>query len=154
MKGLFLAVATLAFAIAAANWILLRDVFTGGSTTTRAVAKPVIGPIDFGESRKAFFFFCLVSLILVAALVSRIRRTGIGRNLIAVRENEQAAAAVTVDPNRTKLIAFALSGGIAAFAGALFITLNSAIQPASVFGPDQSIRMVTCLLYTSDAADE
>lgn len=143
VKGLFLAVATLAFAIAAANWILLRDVFTGGSTTTRAVAKPVIGPIDFGESRKAFFFFCLVSLILVAALVSRIRRTGIGRNLIAVRENEQAAAAVTVDPNRTKLIAFALSGGIAAFAGALFITLNSAIQPASVFGPDQSIRMVT-----------
>ncbi len=143
VKGLFLAVATLAFAIAAANWILLRDVFTGGSTTTRPVAKPVLGPIDLGESRKAYFFFCLLCLILVSALVSRIRRTGIGRNLIAVRENEQAAAAVTVNPNRVKLIAFALSGGIAAFAGALFITLNSAIQPASVFGPDKSIQVIT-----------
>ncbi len=142
VKGLFLAVATLAFAVAAANWILLRDVFTGGSATTRPVPKPVIGPVDFGESRKAYFFFCLACLVLVSILVSRIRRTGIGRTLIAVRENEQAAAAATVNPARAKLTAFALSGGIAAFAGALYITLQSAVQPASVFGPEQSIRIV------------
>ncbi len=142
VKGLFLAVATLAFAVAASNWLLVRDVFTGGTATTRPVAKPVIGPIDFGESRKAYFFFCLAALALVAMMVARIRRTGIGRILIAVRENEEAAAAATVNPARAKLIAFALSGGIAALAGALFITLHSAIQPATSFNPDQSIRIV------------
>ena len=142
VKGLFLAVATLAFAVAASNWLLLRDVFTGGSTTTRPVAKPVFLGTDFGESRRAYYFLCLGALILVSVMVARIRRTGIGRTLIAVRENEDAASAATVSPARAKLIAFGLSGGIAAFAGALLITLLSAIQPASEFSPDKSIRIV------------
>ncbi len=142
VKGLFLAVTTLAFAIAAANWLLVRDVFTGGSTSTRPVAKPIIGPIDFGESRKAYFFFCLFALMLVSALTAQVRRTGVGRTLIAVRENEQAAAAATVSATRAKLTAFALSGGIAAFAGALFVTLQSSIQPSSAFNPEESISIV------------
>ncbi len=142
VRGLFLAVATLAFAVAAANWLFVQDVFTGGSSATKPVVKPIIGPIDFGESRKAYYFLCLFVLVAVSALVSRVRRTGIGRTLIAVRENEEAASASTVSPARMKLIAFALSGGIAALAGVLFITLQSAIQPATTFNPEQSIRMV------------
>jgi ABC-type branched-subunit amino acid transport system permease subunit/ABC-type branched-subunit amino acid transport system ATPase component len=142
VKGLFLAVATLAFAVASANWLLSQDVFTGGGTTTKALEKPTLGPIDFAESRRAFYWMCLVALMLVAALVSRLRRTGIGRSIIAVRENEDAASANTVMPARMKLIAFALSGGIAALAGALFATQQSSIQPSQAFGSEQSIRMV------------
>ena len=141
VKGLFLAVATLAFAVASANWILSQDVFTGGGTTTKALTKPTLGPIDFAE-RRAFYWLCLVVLILVAALVARLRRTGIGRSIIAVRENEDAASANTVIPARMKLTAFALSGGIAALAGALYATQQSSIQPSQAFGSEQSIRMV------------
>jgi ABC-type branched-subunit amino acid transport system permease subunit/ABC-type branched-subunit amino acid transport system ATPase component len=142
VKGLFLAVATLAFAVAAANWILTQDVFTGGGTTTKAIGKPTLGPIDFNESRRAFYWLCLFMLAVVAALVAQLRRTGIGRSIIAVRENEDAASANTVLPARAKLIAFALSGGIAALAGALFATQQSSIQPSQAFGSEQSIRMV------------
>jgi ABC-type branched-subunit amino acid transport system ATPase component/ABC-type branched-subunit amino acid transport system permease subunit len=142
MKGLFLAVATLAFAVASSNWLLLQDVFTNGSTASQPVKPPKLGPIDFAESRRAYYWLCLISLIGVAALVAQIRRTGIGRRIIAVRENEDAAAASTVASATTKLMAFAISGGIAAFAGALYITLQSAIQPSVTFGPEQSIRMV------------
>ena len=141
VKGLFLAVATLAFAVASANWILSQDVFTGGGTTTKALTKPTLGPIDFA-GRRAFYWLCLVALILVAALVARLRRTGIGRSIIAVRENEDAASANTVIPARMKLTAFALSGGIAALAGALYATQQSSIQPSQAFGSEQSIRMV------------
>ncbi len=142
VQGLFLAVATLAFAVMASNWLLDRDFFTDGSSATRAIDKPVLGPLDFGASRKTYYFGCLVALILVCILVARIRRTGIGRVLIAVRENEDAASAAAVNPAKVKLLAFALSGGIAAFAGGLFITQQSAITPGSVFGPESSIQIV------------
>ena len=146
MKGLFLAVATLAFAVASANWLLSQDVFTGGSTATRPVTAPSIGPIDFAESRRSFYFLCLGSLAAVALLVSQIRRSGVGRRIIAVRENEEAAAASTVSSAATKLTAFAISGGIAAFAGGLFITLQSSIQPSVAFAPEQSIRIVAIVI--------
>ncbi len=142
MKGLFLAVATLAFAVASSNWLLLQDVFTNGSTATRPVSAPSIGPIDFAESRRSFYFLCLGALIAIAIMVAQIRRSGVGRRIIAVRENEEAAAASTVSSVTTKLTAFAISGGIAAFAGGLFITLQSSVQPSVTFGPDQSIRIV------------
>ena len=142
VQGLFLAVATLAFAVMSSSWLLTRDFFTDGSTATRAMAKPVIGPLDFGASRKTYYFGCLLVLILVCILVARIRRTGIGRVLIAVRENEHAASAAAVNPAKVKLMAFALSGGIAALAGGLFITQQSAITPGTVFGPESSIQIV------------
>ena len=142
VRGLYLAVATLAFAVASANWLLNQDVFTGGGTTTRAIAKPTLGPIDFASSRRAFYWLCLAALMLVSMLVSRLRRTGIGRSIIAVRENEDAAAANTVIPARMKLTAFAISGGIAAFAGVLFATQQSSLLPSQAFAPEQSIRMV------------
>ncbi len=145
VRGLYLAVATLAFAVAAANWLFIQDVFTGGSSATRPVAKPVIGPIDFGDpdtGRQSFYWLCLLALIGVCALVAQLRRTGIGRSVIAVRENEEMASASTVSPRRMQLTAFAISGGIAAFAGCLFVTLQSSIQPATTFAPEVSIRMV------------
>ena len=71
VRGLFLAVATLAFAVASANWILAQDVFTGGTTAVRPVAEPVLGPFDFGASRKSFYFLCLGFLIVVTVLLAR-----------------------------------------------------------------------------------
>jgi ABC-type branched-subunit amino acid transport system ATPase component/ABC-type branched-subunit amino acid transport system permease subunit len=146
MKGLFLAVATLAFAVASSNWLLLQDVFTNGSTASQPVRAPSLGPIDFAESRRSYYWLCLISLAVLAAMVAQIRRTGVGRRIIAVRENEDAAAASTVPSATTKLTAFAISGGIAAFAGALFITLQSSIQPSVTFGPEQSIRIVAIVI--------
>ncbi len=145
VRGLYLAVATLAFAVAAANWLFVQDVFTGGSSATRPVVKPILGPIDFGDpesGRRSYYWFCVLALLLVCALVAQLRRTGIGRSIIAVRENEDMAAASTVSPRKMQLTAFAISGGIAAFAGCLFVTLQSSIQPATTFAPGVSIRMV------------
>ena len=57
--------------------------------------------------------------MIVLVLVGHLRRTGIGRTIIGVRENEPAAAALTVSPTRAKLTAFALGGFIAGLGGAL-----------------------------------
>jgi ABC-type branched-subunit amino acid transport system ATPase component/ABC-type branched-subunit amino acid transport system permease subunit len=146
VKGLFLAVTTLAFAVAAASWLFIQDFFTGGTTSPRPPSKPVVdwGPIDidFNESRRAYYYLCLVALGIVAVMVARLRRTGSGRSMIAVRENEDMAAASTVSPTRMKLTAFALSGGIAAFAGGLFVTLQPSLQPTSLFQARESLDVV------------
>lgn len=142
VKGLFLAVATLAFAVAASSWLLNQSFFTGESSTIRSLDKPALGPIDLGESRKAYYYFCLICLALAAFVVARLRRTGIGRSMIAVRENEDAAAASTVSARRMKLTAFAISGGIAAFAGGLYITLLPSPQPSTLFTPVMSLDVV------------
>ena len=146
VRGLFLAVTTLAFAVASASWLLTQDFFTGGTSTPRPVAPPVVGlgpiEIDFGASRRSFYFLCLGSLVVVAVVVARLRRTGIGRCWIAVRDNEEAATAATVSPTRMKLSAFAVAGGIAAYSGGLLVTLLPALQPATLFGAGESIVVV------------
>ena len=146
VRGLFLAVTTLAFAVASASWLLTQDFFTGGTSTPRPVAPPVVGlgpvEIDFGASRRSFYFLCLGSLVVVAVVVARLRRTGIGRCWIAVRDNEEAATAATVSPTRMKLSAFAVAGGIAAYSGGLLVTLLPGLQPATLFGAGESIVVV------------
>ena len=146
VRGLFLAVTTLAFAVASASWLLTQDFFTGGTSTPRSPSPPVVdlGPIliDFGASRRSFFFLCLGSLAVVAVVVARLRRTGIGRCWIAVRDNEEAATAATVSPTRMKLSAFAVAGGIAAYSGGLLVTLLPSLQPAALFGAGESVVVV------------
>ena len=146
VRGLFLAVTTLAFAVASATWLFSQDFFTGGTSFPRPADKPVldIGPIhvDFAASRRNYYFLCLVSLAVVAAVVARLRRTGIGRSWIAVRDNEEMAAASTVSPTRMKLAAFGVAGGIAAYSGGLLVTLVPALQPDTLFRASESIVVV------------
>jgi ABC-type branched-subunit amino acid transport system ATPase component len=70
-----------------------------------------------------------------------LRRSGIGRTLIAVRENENAASSFTISPAVAKLIAFGVAGGIAALAGALLAGLRVQFG-ADAFGVDESLRAV------------
>ena len=146
VRGLFLAVTTLAFAVASASWLFQQDFFTGGTSFPRPADPPVLdlGPIhiDFAASRRNYYFLCLVSLAVVAAVVARLRRTGIGRSWIAVRDNEEMAAASTVSPTRMKLAAFGVAGGIAAYSGGLLVTLVPSLQPDSLFRASESIIVV------------
>ena len=142
VRGLYLAVITLAFAVAASSWIFPQNVFSGGKTAVRPLSEPVFGPFDFGASRKSFYFLCLGFLAAVTILVARLRRTGVGRSMIAVRENEEMAAASTVSPPLMKIAAFASAGAIAALSGALYATLLQNLSPSSTFRPEYSIDLV------------
>src|SRR4029078_1976045 len=81
---------------------------------------PIIGTYDLALDKEAYYYFCFAALLVVIAIVSHVRRTGVGRSLLAVRDNDNNAAAYTVSPTKAKLVAFAVSGGVAAFARGLF----------------------------------
>lgn len=143
VRGLFLAVITLAFAVMCSNWLFRQPVFTGSQfgTNTPRIDPPTIAGIDF-SNRRSLYYLCLVVLILTTLVVARLRRSGIGRSMIAVRDNEDMAAASTVAASRIKVMSFGISGGIAALGGCLLITLREQVTPTQAFGPEESLRVV------------
>jgi ABC-type branched-subunit amino acid transport system ATPase component/ABC-type branched-subunit amino acid transport system permease subunit len=120
VKGLLLAISTMAFSVAASKYLFFRPFFVEfeGSLNVELERGPV-GPIDLTHRNRAFYYFVLAVLVVMMIVVGHLRRTGVGRAIIGVRENEQAAAALTVSPTRSKLTAFALAGFIAGLGGAL-----------------------------------
>ncbi len=87
-------------------------------------------------------------LVVVLLLVGHIKRTGIGRMIVGVRENELAASAMTVSPARAKLIAFAMGGFIAGLGGVLLGAVNLTFAPAEqhYFLVDDSLRLVAIVV--------
>ena len=113
LGGIFLALATLAFGLMFDNIFVPLD-WVGGTSIPTAAPRP-----GFVSSDHAFFVFCVVVLAIVGTLVMLIRRGTIGRYLDALRGSETAAAALGISPARVRVIAFALSAGIAGLGGGL-----------------------------------
>ena len=97
VRGLLLAVSTLAFAIAAQVYLFSRPFFTAGFSTVQ-IPRTDIGPLELTHRNRAYYYFVLIVLVVVLLLVGHLKRTGIGRMIVGVRENELAAAAMTVSP--------------------------------------------------------
>lgn len=151
IRGLFLAVITLAFSVAASGWLLEQDwLNTIGSDggTSMSIPRPVFLGVDF-ESGIRYYWVCLGALVLVALAVHRLHRSGLGRRMIAVRDNEPSAASVAVSPWTTKLTAFMISGMIAAFGGFLFggLMVNFAGDIDGTFGPGESLALVVMTVF-------
>jgi len=123
VKGLYLAVITLGFGLVIRSWFIVADKVADGGTAKLNVDRAKGFRLLFftvkGNDFDGAYYFCLFIAVVAILLVWRVRRTGIGRSIIATRDNENSAAAFTVSPQRAKLLAFAMSGGLAALAGAL-----------------------------------
>jgi ABC-type branched-subunit amino acid transport system ATPase component/ABC-type branched-subunit amino acid transport system permease subunit len=140
VKGLFLAITTLAFAVAARGWLFTRRTFLGDETVA-SVDRGELLFLDLRASR-TYFYVCLAVLVFIVLALTRLRESGIGRTLIAVRDNEAATAAFTVSPAVAKLSAFAVAGGLAALAGGLLAGARVQFAAAN-FGPEESLRVVS-----------
>ena len=128
VRGLLLAISTLAFAIVAQVYLFDRPFFTAGRSTVQ-IPRADIGPLELTHKNRAYYYFVLFVLVVVLLLVGHLRRTGVGRMIIGVRENELAAAAMTVSAARTKLTAFALAGFVAGLGGVLLGAVNLTFGP-------------------------
>jgi ABC-type branched-subunit amino acid transport system ATPase component/ABC-type branched-subunit amino acid transport system permease subunit len=139
IRGLVLAVATLAFAVVVQSYLLSQRLFLGDRTSAE-IPRATWGPVDL-TSQTVYYELVVVVLALAGLLAYRLRRTTLGRSLIAVRSNPSAASAYGVSPARTKLIAFAVGGGLAGLAGALYGGLLVRIEPSAI-SPERSLEVV------------
>ena len=129
IQGLFLAVTTLAFGFAVEDYLMNTHYWFGRHLMPSGLAAHLQLPDLYGRvsladalgaPNKTFYFVCLVVLVLCMTAALAFRRLRSGRVLIAARDNQRAAPAYTINLTRTRLAAFAISGGICGVAGVLF----------------------------------
>ncbi len=118
LRGLYLAMVTIAFGFAMYDSILRLDLFTGGSAGVE-LPRRIWRDTQFSD-QSVMLAVALVLLLAVWLLDANITRTRLGRAFRAIRENEAVAQAYGIDVSRYKLVAFVLSGALAGLAGALW----------------------------------
>jgi ABC-type branched-subunit amino acid transport system ATPase component/ABC-type branched-subunit amino acid transport system permease subunit len=119
LRGIYLAVCSFGFALATTGYLLDQD-RVDWVPRERVGRAPLLGGFGVG-SQTAVYYLALVVLALAVAGVANLRRSRFGRALVALRDNDRAARSYAVDAIRLRLAAFALSGALAALAGALFV---------------------------------
>ena len=136
VRGLLLAATTLAGAYAVERAVLANPALSGklnGST----IAAPEFLGLDLSVSRAgelyrpAFTVPLLVLVVAAAAGVSALRRSRLGAQMLAVRGDEQAAAALGVSVTRVKLLALVISSALAGTAGVLLAYSRGTVSAAS-----------------------
>lgn len=117
LHGLYLAITTLAFSHIVSASILAGGKFTGAGSGIM-IERPVMLGIDLGSDR-AFYWFCLLVAVLAVLMVLNLRRSHVGRALVAIRDNDIAARTMGISLVRYKLLAFLISAALTGVAGAL-----------------------------------
>jgi branched-chain amino acid transport system permease protein len=152
LSGLYLALATFAFAVAMPSLLKKFSHFTGGSqginlfdqALTRSTG--ALGPVHvLGRSvaTNDFLYYLTWGIGLVLAGVAwLIVRGRIGRGFRAVRDSEVAAASFGVNPGVYKTLAFAISGFYAGVAGGLFVLVSNWFVNPQSFYFDKSLLLV------------
>jgi branched-chain amino acid transport system permease protein len=138
LRGLYLAVTTLAVSLAASEWLFSNravDWIPEGSFERPAL----FGRIDL-DSPLRLYYFAVVVLVLAFAALRGIRRSRTGRVLIALRDNEDGVVAYGVNPVRAKLSAFALSGFVASVAGVVLV-IHQASFRAVTYSAEESLAV-------------
>lgn len=117
LDGVYLALATLAFALMFESVLVPLGWVSGGAVPLR-VPRPLIGPLDLADDRWFLLFAALV-LAVVAVAVIRIRNGTTGRFLQALHMSPIAAASLGISGTRTRVLAFTVASAIAGFGGGL-----------------------------------
>jgi branched-chain amino acid transport system permease protein len=142
VKGLYLAVATLA-AQFFSDWMFLRIKWFTNDAPSGSVSVSGLQVLGFPiESPISKYILCLSILVVVALMAKNLVRGAVGREWMAIRDMDVAAAVIGIRPMYAKLSAFAVSSFIVGVAGALwgFVYLG-AWEPAA-FSVDMSFRLL------------
>ena len=117
LRGLYLAITTLAFSFIVSALILAGGDLTGASRGIM-VLRPTLLGVSLNND-KALYGFCLLTAVSTVLVTLNIRRTQLGRAFVAIRDNDIAARAMGIDLWRYKLLAFVISAFITGIGGAL-----------------------------------
>jgi branched-chain amino acid transport system permease protein len=151
VRGVSLAVVTLAAVVAITNFGFVNTTWGGGQTGS-PVPEPKLLGLDLGPRAAfrgldgnlpspVFGWVVLAVTVAVCVLVGLIRRGTLGQRMLAVRSNERAAAAAAIDPRAVKFVAFGIASVIAGLAGALYAYNFSSVS-ADRFDPFTALSLI------------
>jgi branched-chain amino acid transport system permease protein len=139
LSGLFLALATMAFALLMDNLVFSSESISGGFTgLTLSGAK--IGPLTF-DSANSQFYLCASALGLAGFVALWLRHGPVGRRLQMVRDSPDAATTLGASLTVTKLAVFAACAALASVGGALLAVTQETVVPSN-FAFNQSLELL------------
>jgi branched-chain amino acid transport system permease protein len=144
LKGSYFALVTLAFAEVFRIGAVSAG-FTGGGVGMMLPLRESVANLQF-SSRKGYIVLMLAFVVAAALVTAWIRHSRFGAGLMAVRDNEDAASAVGVDPQRAKRGAITLSAAFMGAAGAFYLQVFQYIDPAIAFGPHVSVEALVAAI--------
>jgi branched-chain amino acid transport system permease protein len=146
IKGLYLAVATLA-AQFFTDWAFLRIKWFTNNSSSGSVSVSNLNlfgiPIETPVQK---YLFCLGMLIVFAALAKNLVRSHIGREWMAIRDMDVAAAVIGIRPVYAKLTAFAVSSFIVGVAGAMWGFVHLGAWEPAAFSIDRSFQLLFMII--------
>lgn len=125
LSGLFLALATMAFALMMDSLVFSIDSISGGQSGM-GIAPPSLAGVDLATPVR-FYYLCLAFVAVFAAFVAALRHGRLGRRLQALRDAPEALRTLGVSLAVTRLSVFALSAAMAAMGGVLFGAYRSQV---------------------------
>jgi branched-subunit amino acid ABC-type transport system permease component len=159
LGGIFLAIATLAFALAVQSIVFPldgRDEIFGFHPNVFGGSIGVDVPRPGGlADDQAFFLFVFAIFGIVATLVILVRNGATGRFLAAMRGSETAAASIGINATKSRIIVFAFSAAVAGLGGGLYGMLNrgtSAADWLALLGVAWVVLVLTLGVRTIDGA--
>lgn len=138
LRGSYFALVTLAFA-EVFRILSLSVPFTGAGVGLMLPLKQDAVHMQFAD-RRGFVWIALALVTLGLLATTWLRHSRFGAWLQAVRDNEDAARAVGVDPFRVKLGAIGISGALMGAAGALYVQVFQYLDPGIAYGPQTSVE--------------
>ncbi|MEO8806089.1 MAG: branched-chain amino acid ABC transporter permease, partial [Burkholderiaceae bacterium] len=142
IKGLYLAVATLA-AQFFVDWAFLRIKWFTNDSASGSVSVSNLQVFGFAINSPAEkYLFCLTFVVVFALLAKNLVRGHIGREWMAIRDMDVAAAVIGIRPVYAKLTAFAVSSFIVGVAGGLWGFVNLGSWEPAAFSIDRSFQLL------------
>lgn len=145
LKDLFLAIATLGFAVTVQELFAKWTSITGGGEGLLGIPPAEIGGEVFLSGTQEYFWIAAVAALITWEVCGRLTSSGAGRKMIALREAPVALSAVGVSPGQPRLVAFVVSSALAGLAGSIFAHQALFISSDS-FGLDRLIILILAVL--------
>jgi branched-chain amino acid transport system permease protein len=145
LKDLFLAIATLGFAVTVQEILLKWTSLTGGAEGLLGIPLAEVGGYDIVSNTSDYYWLAALGALIAWEVSARLTSSGMGRKFVALRDAPVALAAVGVSPGRVRLVAFIVSSALAGLAGSLFAHQSLFIASES-FGLDRLILLILAVL--------
>jgi branched-chain amino acid transport system permease protein len=137
LRGHYFAIATLGFMLVLEQLAANLEVTGGGSGMNLPVAR----------SFTAFYYWMLGVLLLAVVMGLVLRRVRAGYAIAAIRENQDAARALGIEPLRYKILAYAASAFVFGLVGGVYADWFTFIDPPTVFDIDFAIQAIVMTLF-------
>jgi ABC-type branched-subunit amino acid transport system permease subunit len=145
LGGIFLSLATFAFALFFDNVMVKFDWVGGGVRPIEAPRPQSVGPWDFTDN-KTFLGLAIIVFTITALIVILVRGATTGRFLRAIQGSEVAASSIGINRNRARITAFALSAAIAAVGGGMMAIYEKSANISANFAPFYNLVWVVLVV--------